>query len=75
MTALVAQANMRQGTAGEFPAHIAEFGLFPGNTLRRVEKFWRLVGDGAESASVDLLDSTTYGGEAGIRILKSGFSK
>ena len=36
---------MRQGTVGEFPAHIAEFGLFPGNTLRRVEKLWRHIGD------------------------------
>jgi hypothetical protein len=58
---------MKQGAAGEFPAHVSEFGLFSHGALRRVEKLWRHIGDGAKKVDVDLLDSTTYGGEAGIR--------
>jgi hypothetical protein len=64
---------MKQGAAGEFPAHVSEFGLFSHGALQARREFWRHVGDGAESAGVDLLESTTYGGEAGIRTLDTGF--
>jgi hypothetical protein len=69
------QTTMKQGTARQIPAHRMEFGLFPRGSFRRAEKFWRYVGDGDEDPKIDPLDSRTYGGEAGIRILKRGSSK